>query len=149
MKVLNYLFIILFLIGCQEVKRPIKPDNLISKDKMVLILSESYTGNAARSINNRIMRNDIIELDSLIFKKFGIDSLQFAQSNAYYASQLNDYIEILKKVEERLVNQKAEIDTIIKREAKIRKDSLERLRERQKKKKDSIAETLTIPPVQN
>jgi len=149
MKVLSYLSILLFLISCQEVNRPIKPDNLISKDKMVLILSESYTGNAARSINNRIMRNDIIELDSLIFKKFGIDSLQFAQSNAYYASQLNDYIEILKKVEERLVNQKAEIDTIIKREAKIRKDSLEALRAQQKKKKDSIAETLTIPPVQN
>ena len=149
MKVLSYLTILLFLISCQEVNRPIKPDNLISKDKMVLILSESYTGNAARSINNRIMRNDIIELDSLIFKKFGIDSLQFAQSNAYYASQLNDYIEILKKVEERLVTQKAEIDTIIKREAKIRKDSLEMLREQQKKKKDSIAETLTIPPVQD
>jgi hypothetical protein len=116
---------------------------------MVLILSESYTGNAARSINNRIMRDEVIELDSLIFKKFEIDSLQFAQSNAYYASQFNDYIEILKRVEERLVSQKAEIDTLLIREAKIKKDSIDAAREKRKEKKDTITEGMLIPPVQN
>lgn len=149
MRFLVSVLILSFLAGCQDVKRPIKPVNLISKDKMVLILSESYTGNAARSINNRIMRDEVIELDSLIFKKFNIDSLQFAQSNAYYASQFNDYIEILKKVEERLVAQKAEIDTLMIREAKIKKDSIEAARENRKLKKDSTSEGKLIPPVQN
>lgn len=149
MRFVIFALLLSFLIGCQDVKRPIKPDNLISKDNMVLILSESYTGNAARSINNRIMRDEVIELDSLIFKKFNIDSLQFAQSNAYYASQLNDYIDILKRVEERLVAQKAEIDTLIIREAKIKKDSIDAAREKRKAKKDSISEGITIPPIQN
>jgi len=149
MRLIKLMLLLSFLAGCQDVKRPVKPENLISKDRMVSILVESYTGNAARSINNRVLRENVIELDSLIFNKFDIDSLQFAQSNAYYASQINDYIEILKQVEERLVIKKAEIDTIIKREAKIRKDSIEAAREKRKAKRDSIPEGISIPPVQN
>ncbi|MEZ4817346.1 MAG: DUF4296 domain-containing protein [Flavobacteriaceae bacterium] len=121
---------------------------MIPKDKMVAILVESYTGNAARSINNKVLMDQVVALDSLIYKKYAIDSLQFAQSNAYYASQLNEYIDILKVVEERLVVQKAEIDTLIIREAKAVKDSIDALKEPQKKKKDSIT-GIQIPPVQN
>ena len=148
MRVLNCVFLIAVLLGCQDVKRPEKPENLIPKDKMVAILVESYTGNAARSINNRMLRDQVIALDSLIYKKFEIDSLQFVNSNAYYASQLNEYIAILKEVEERLVKQKAEIDTLIIREAKIIKDSIEMVREKRKKEKDSVT-GLQIPPVQD
>ncbi|MEZ4779782.1 MAG: DUF4296 domain-containing protein [Flavobacteriaceae bacterium] len=148
MKFLAYLFFGIFLLGCQDVKRPVKPENLIPKDKMVSILVESYTGNAARSINYKTLRDEIVDLDSLIYKKFDIDSLQFVQSNAYYASQLNEYIAILKAVEERLMVQKAEIDTLIIKEAKIVKDSLDTLREQRKKGKDSLVE-FQIPPAQN
>ena len=52
-------------------------------------------------------------------------------------------------MEERLVAQKAEIDTLIIREAKIKKDSIDAAREKRKAKKDSISEGITIPPIQN
>lgn len=148
MRSLIPIFLVVFFIGCQEVKRPEKPENLIPKDKMVAILVESYTGNAARSINNRVLRDQVVTLDSLIYTKFEIDSLQFAKSNAYYASQINEYIALLKEVEERLVNQKAEIDTIIIREARFKKDSTDKAREKLKNEKDSV-EGLQIPPVQD
>ncbi|MCB0458040.1 MAG: DUF4296 domain-containing protein [Flavobacteriaceae bacterium] len=148
MRFLVYLFLVIFWVGCQDVKRPEQPENLIPKDTMVAILVESYTGNAARSINNKVLMDQVVALDSLIYTKYAIDSLQFAQSNAYYASQLNEYIDILKVVEERLVVQKAEIDTLIIREAKAVKDSIDALKEPQKKKKDSIT-GIQIPPVQN
>lgn len=149
MKLVICLLIVFVMVGCQEVILPEKPDNLIAKDKMVEILMEAYTGNAARSVNNRVMRDDVLALDSLIFKKFAVDSLQFAQSNAYYASQINEYIAILTQVEERLVAQKTNMDTLVVREAKKRKDSIEKAREKRKENKDTVATTLQIPPVQN
>ena len=148
MRFLTFLIFLALIISCQDVKRPEKPENLIPKDKMVAILAESYTGNAARSINNRVLKDQVIELDSLIYKKFDIDSLQFAESNAYYASQLNEYIAILKQVEDRLTAQKAEIDTLLIREAKLKRDSLDAEREQRKKGKDSL-DGLQIPSVKD
>lgn len=39
LKILSFLSI-LFLLSCQDVKKPVKPANLISKEKMVDILSD-------------------------------------------------------------------------------------------------------------
>ncbi|MEZ4858448.1 MAG: DUF4296 domain-containing protein [Flavobacteriaceae bacterium] len=149
MKLVSWVFIFFVMVACQEVERPEKPKNLIAKEKMIEILKEAYLGNSARSINNRVMRDDVVELDSLIYRKFGIDSLQFAQSNAYYASQMNEYIAILKEVEERMVVQKRELDTLIVTEAKKRKDSLEAVRQKRKEENDSLPKGIEISPVQN
>ena len=45
--------LILSILGCQNVERPEKPKNLISKEKMVDVLTEAYLANAARSVNNQ------------------------------------------------------------------------------------------------
>jgi hypothetical protein len=39
---------------------------------------------------------------SVVYEKYGIDSVQFAQSNLYYTSHIQDYEEIFEKVEKRL-----------------------------------------------
>ena len=98
--------------SCQDVDRPEKPDNLISKDEMVNILTDVYIANAARSVNNRAIREQGIKLDSAIYKKYNIDSLQFARSNAWYTSNLNTYSSIFQQVQQRLEILKEKADSL-------------------------------------
>ena len=108
---LIFIFALSF-IGCQNVEQPEKPKNLISKDKMVDLLTEAYLANAARSVNNQSIIDKGIKMDSLIYKNFGVDSLQFANSNAYYAAEVNTYMEIFQKVEARLAAMQQKMDSI-------------------------------------
>src|SRR5690606_17996206 len=96
MKYFSFILILAF-IGCQDVKAPEKPKELIGKNKMVDILTEAYLANAARSVDNKSIIAKGIVIDTLVYKNFGVDSLQFAKSNAYYAADINTYIEIFQK----------------------------------------------------
>ncbi len=118
------LILILSILGCQNVERPEKPKNLISKEKMVDVLTEAYLANAARSVNNQAIIDKGIKVDSLIFKKFEVDSVQFAKSNDYYAADINMYLDIFQKVEARLVAMEKKLDSIRDMDRK-RKDSVE------------------------
>jgi hypothetical protein len=102
----------LFVSACQDVKRPQLPTNLIAKDTMVSILVDAYTINAARSIDNRIIVNKGVLVDSILYAKHQIDSLQFAQSNAYYASDLDIYKKLFLQVAEKLKVEKTKKDTL-------------------------------------
>lgn len=112
---MRYTFILfsIFLFGCQNINAPEKPDNLIPKDKMVDIMEQAYLTNAARGIENKAIIEKGIYLDSLIYYKNGIDSLQFARSNAYYASNLNIYSEIFRDLEKRLDRSQKELDSLL------------------------------------
>lgn len=120
---LIFSFAVCFL-GCQNVNYPKKPKNLISRDKMVDILTESYLANAARSIDNRAILDKGVKIDSMIYRNFGVDSLQFASSNAYYAADVNAYRDIFVQVEARLTAMQKEMDSVweIRR---LEKDSLD------------------------
>lgn len=107
-----YLVFFAFL-GCQDVKFPEKPENLMTEDQMVDVLTEVYLINSARSLDNKTIIQSKIQLDSFVFKKFKIDSLQFAQSNAYYTSNLNTYNRLFAKVDERLLFLKKRGDSIL------------------------------------
>lgn len=123
----NWTIILIFTLtffGCQNVKQPEKPKNLIAKDKMIDMLTEAYLANAARSVDNKSIISKGIKMDSLVYKNFGVDSIQFAQSNEFYASDVNVYMEIFQKVEARLTGMQKEMDSI---------------RETEKSKKDSIS----------
>ena len=65
--------------------RPEKPENLISKDKMAEILYDMFIINSAKGVNRKILRNNGIDPEAYILSKYEIDSIHFAQSNAYYA----------------------------------------------------------------
>jgi len=114
--------------GCQNVLRPEMPENLIPEDKMVDILTETYLINAARSFDKRTILENKIKLDSFVYLKFNIDSLQFAQSNAFYTSDLDTYNRIFLKVQERMTGLKTRVDSIkeiIVTEEKRVKDSID------------------------
>ena len=111
----KYLFFLIgtvLLFGCQDVKKPVAPENLISKEKMTAILSDIYLTNAARSVNNKLLRKTRVRLDSLIYVRYDVDSLQFAESNTYYSADLKAYKEIISGVKTHLEVLKHNKDSI-------------------------------------
>lgn len=86
-----------------------KPKNLIDKDKMIDILYDISLLEAIKtqSINGGIttkMGNDYI------YKKYKIDSIQFVNSNKYYASDIEEYKKMFEKVKEKLNAATLEVD---------------------------------------
>ena len=131
MKSFYFITILLVILGCQDVKYPEKPDNLISEAKMVDVLTEVYLSNAVRSFNIRIVRDSGYKLDSMLYKKFTIDSIQFAKSHAYYSADLDRYTAMFEKVKVNLETMKVGADSLKSQYDKrrhiqdsIRKDSL-------------------------
>ncbi|MBL6607342.1 MAG: DUF4296 domain-containing protein [Flavobacteriaceae bacterium] len=106
------IFLALGLFACQDVVRPAIPEQIIPEAKMADLLVEAYIGNAARSNNNRVLRMGGVQLDSILYAKYEIDSLQFAQNTAYYAAQIDPYMRILQQVETKLSVVKKSLDSL-------------------------------------
>ena len=53
-----------------------------------------------------------MKLDSIIYEKYNIDSLQFVESNNYYSSNLAIYSEIINDTKDQLTLIKQEKDSI-------------------------------------
>lgn len=126
---------------------PKKPDNLISKKMMVNILIDARLIGSSTFVNRQKMQEYGIKLDSYIFEKYGIDSLQFALSNAYYAYHIKDYEDIYNTMTDSLERLKTKLNIQKlkeeKEQAKKTKDSIEAVRVKDSlnviKKKDSLA----------
>lgn len=112
MKYISALFLIVSLAACQNIERPSEPEDLIPKDKMIDIYTDVYLGNAARSVNIRVIRSKGVKLDSMLYAKYAIDSLQFASSNEFYSSDLQTYNDIFEEVERRLIVMKGKADSL-------------------------------------
>jgi hypothetical protein len=113
---------ILFLLSCEnlEVKNP---SNLISEDQMVEILYDVVLINSAKGINKQLLQNNIKNPQAYVYKKHNIDSLQFAESNAYYTFKNDTYKSIYEKLELKLKAQKTKYEALL-REKKRIEDSL-------------------------
>ena len=119
----------LMVISCYKLKNPKKPDNLISEDKMVNILIDIRLMSSATGTNKRTLDNHISDKEDYIYNKYDIDSLQFAESNAYYTYHIDTYDDIYAKVKDSLsvlksYYQELEVKEL---EQKKEKDSLEAL----------------------
>lgn len=91
----------LFLINCTSNTIIKKPENLIPKNEMVDILTDMFLASGAENIKNiQLQRN--VNYFPIVYEKYHIDSTQFKESNFYYVSRIDDYEEILRKVDERL-----------------------------------------------
>lgn len=115
-----------FFIACTSNTIIKKPDNLIPKDQMVDLLSDIFLADGGNNIKNINLQRKI-NYFPLVFEKYKIDTTRFRKSNYYYTSRIDDYDEILKKVDERLKALKEQYDQEIKLA-----DSIKRV------KKDSI-----------
>ncbi|WP_350293110.1 DUF4296 domain-containing protein [uncultured Croceitalea sp.] len=126
----TFLCMFLLLVSCGEkVIEP--PEGLISKDKMTSILYDLAILNSTKGTNPTILKQHNIKLMPFIFKKYNIDSLQFAESDLYYASIPLEYQTIYEAVEARLENEVKLLEEEKKRKAdstkkasQLRRDSL-------------------------
>ncbi|AUC82615.1 DUF4296 domain-containing protein [Lacinutrix sp. Bg11-31] len=128
LKHLSFLLLFLTLSSCYNVVKPNKPNNLISEDNMVNVLVDMAIMSSAKGVNkSRLEKNGIVP-DEYIYKKNSIDSLTFAESNAYYAFDIKKYDVIYKRVKDSLTvirDKYKAIDTKEKEEKKI-KDSIKK-----------------------
>ena len=114
LKSILVLLLIVSYTSCQDVKKPEIPTDLISQDIMVDILTDVYISNASRNVNNKLIIKRNLQLDSIIYNKYNVDSLQFVVSNTYYSSDLRTYGNLLTQVQNVLVLLKKEKDSIYK-----------------------------------
>ncbi len=99
MKMNLFFILLLFLavVSCNE-KLVEKPDGLIGKGKMVEILYDLSILNSAQNTNAAILQEQDIEIMPYIYKKYGVDSIQLAKSDLYYASIPAEYEAIYREI---------------------------------------------------
>lgn len=133
------IMLVLFLsVSCKKdlVKQPAK---LIEKGKMIDIMYDLSILDAMKYQNPLSLDSMETNPTKFILKKYKVDSLQFAQSNMYYATDYETYKEMFDEISKRLaVNQRA-TDSIVKIEDK------KAAKEKKNKPKDSIKEAVKKP----
>lgn len=131
--------LVLFLsVSCKKelVKEPAK---LIEKGKMIDIMYDLSLLDAMKYQNPLSLDSVQTDPTRFILKKYKVDSLQFAQSNKYYATDYETYKEMFDEIGKRIaVNQRA-ADSIVKIEDK------KAAKEKKNKDKDSIKEAVKKP----
>lgn len=126
MRLFLLLITILLLGSCQNVERSPRPDNLISKEKMVEVLTELALLHGARSYDKSLLEEKGVRPREYLWTKFDIDSLQFVRSNNYYAENYKEYQEIYNQVQARLEDYRTKYDSLRELVDKEREDSLRR-----------------------
>ncbi len=98
-------------ISCQEETVP-EPDNLLSDEQMEEIIYDITILQAAHNISPDILNEKKIVSNEFIFKKYKIDSTIFFQNYKFYASKTKKFKQMHKKVIERIVAEKAALDSL-------------------------------------
>ena len=104
-KLLFFLSFFILVTGCKNTTVE-KPDNLIDEDKMIEILYDISILEAIKVTNPKSLETRKINSNKYIYQKYKIDSLQFVKSDLYYASDVNNYGKMYKKVIEKVENVK-------------------------------------------
>ena len=102
--------LMILLASCNTAAVP-KPEKLIDEDKMIDIFYDLSLLEAVKSQNPYAPKNQSINPKEFIYKKYKIDSLQFAQSNQYYVSQVDNYKKMYEKVGQKLEKAKKKADS--------------------------------------
>jgi hypothetical protein len=123
MRIYICILIGLLILGCGDADRPSKPDDLIAKEKMSDIIYDVFLLNSAKGINKRVLEQNGVLPEEYVYKKYGIDSLQFAKSNHYYSYDTKIYEGIMATVKQKLEDEKKINEALVEKEEKS-KDSI-------------------------
>ena len=111
----NIIILLLFLTffcNCLSNNSIKKTDNLINQEKMEAILFDLSIINSIRPSSYKNPNYSDMSLDSYIFLKYGVDSLQLVQSESYYSKIPKIYLKIYNNVEKRLKKTKDSLNKI-------------------------------------
>lgn len=137
MKKLLIIGMAITILSCDRTEKPSVPDNLLSKEKMVEVLYDVYILNAAKGASKTVLEKNGIFPEDYVFKKHNIDSLQFAESNAYYGFYVEEYESILSRLEQKIDADRVTYQALIDQEVEDRK-------RRQDSIKNAVVDTLTV-----
>ena len=137
MKNISYLLIFIFLGSCTSNTIFEKPEDLIPRDTMSILIQEMMIASSAKHVKNKNFERKI-EYMSLVYDQFKIDSTRFQTSNLYYMSKIDVYQEIFENAKVRLEKQKAFYEEIKNKKKPIGSDSLKKIRVRDKKKLEKL-----------
>ena len=115
----------LFFMSCENLDVK-KPSHLISEDQMVEILYDVVLINSAKGVNKQLLQKNIKNPQAYVYKKHNIDSLQFAESNAYYTFKSDIYKSIYEKLELKLTTQKTEYQALLNEKKRVKDSLIER-----------------------
>ena len=134
-KIILFLAVIAILVSCEKqlVK---KPNHLIGRDKMVNIIYDLSIVQAIQIQNPSSLIMNNITPNKYIFNKYKIDSLQFAQSNIYYASDFKEYKKMSDEISSRLKKNKSLLESLVK-DKKKKEVLLEKAKQKQKIKREA------------
>lgn len=159
-KILPFFIVLSILVGCK--KELVKtPNHLVEKDKMVNIMYDLSLLEAMKVQSPTLLDSFKLNSNQYIFKKYKIDSLQFAQSNIYYAADYKGYQKMFEQIKARLDKNKSKLDSLVKvqkkkeallakakKKLKLKKeaDSIKKVKQDLKLKKatDSIKKTKVL-----
>lgn len=95
-----------------------KPERLLSEGEMENIIYDLWILQTMSSTNPVQIQQNHVDVNKYIYDKYKIDSITFVQNQKYYASDIEKYQQIHKKVSEKLKSEKAVFDSIDKKNIK-------------------------------
>ena len=116
-KIILFLAIAITFVSCKEEVIP-KPDRLIAQDVMIDIMYDLTILEAIKNQNPASLDTFKINSRAYIFKKYKIDSIQYAKSNIYYASDYDEYKSMFEQISKRLEVKTQTVDSLIKKQKK-------------------------------
>ncbi len=132
MKKIIALLVVLVFLACKE-EEVKKPNRLIEKEVMINIMYDLSIFDAIKYQSPAVLDSNHINPRKYIFKKYKIDSLQFAKSNIYYASDYESYKEMFEQITKRLDQNKAVVEALINAEKKKEEKSKNTIKKNLKK----------------
>jgi hypothetical protein len=116
----NFVLIILVLFLSVSCKKELvkQPKRLIEKGKMIDIMYDLSVLDAIKYSNPLSLDSSDSSPKKFIFQKYKVDSLQFAQSNMYYAADYENYKDMFDQIAKRLENNQKKADSLVKIEEK-------------------------------
>lgn len=88
------------------------PDQLISKDKFVDILYELTVYNGVKNNTTPAFTSSDLQIMPYLYSKYDFDSVQFFESNLYYASSGDLYLAMLDTVRARIERTEILLDSL-------------------------------------
>lgn len=145
MKKLTYLFVFICLLSCTSNTIFEKPQDLIPKDTMSILIQELSIASSSKFMKNKNFEKKVNYMP-FVYDRFKIDSTRFQTSNLYYMSKIDVYQSILEDAKTSLETKKKFFEKIIKHKDSLRKDSIKNKKTLKLKEvsKDTIIKKLNI-----
>ena len=145
MKKKSYILSFLVLVSCTSNTIFEKPEDLIPKDTMSILVQEMLIASSAQYIKNKNLERNVNYMP-FVYDRFQIDSVRFQKSNMYYMSKVDEYREIFEDAKNSLEKRKAVFDKMKTVKDSLRRDSIKKVKNFKKglKKIDTLPKGLQI-----